>query len=128
MPRQESLVVSRPALGDDLPATARQRLREFAGPVLDDATLNDSLLVLSELVTNALLHGGISRSVNISFRLSGERMWVGVTQPGPFEDSNPDEGGMGLKLVERIANRWGVMESDNTSVVWFEMEPIGVNH
>lgn len=94
-----------------LPAI-RAWVRETAGDIGDDA-LTDLLLVVVELVTNAIEHGGGPRCLRLT-RTSTE---IGVE----VEDANLDEPtpgvsrfgvsahrGAGLVLVRRICRDWGV--------------------
>lgn len=77
-------------------------------------TRDEVELLVSELVTNAVLHGGslvtldvdcespdgISASVSDS-----STTWPVARRPGPM-----DEGGRGLELVDLISDAWGVRE------------------
>jgi hypothetical protein len=50
--------------------------------------------------------------------------FVAVTDaPGPFERAGPEEiGGWGLVMVERVADRWGIVSSDRPNQVRFELD------
>jgi hypothetical protein len=50
--------------------------------------------------------------------------FVAVTDaPGPFERAGPEEiGGWGLVMVERVADRWGIVSSDRPDQVRFELD------
>ena len=85
--------------------------------------LESVLLVVSELLTNAVLHGR-SESVGLSLVHDGAqgrvRIEVDDRTPGPrprprLPDAD-DEGGRGLLLVEAIGEQWGV--SKDGSVTW----------
>ena len=84
------------------------------------------LVMVSELVTNSVLHGGASEQdlIELSLAWRPEVLRVEVMDSGPgFGASlaDPDrQGGWGLQLVERMADRWGVIRTDAT-IVWFEM-------
>ena len=84
------------------------------------------LVMVSELVTNSVLHGGASEQDEIELSLSWrpDSLRVEVLDKGPgFGASlaDPDrQGGWGLQLVEKMADRWGVIRTDAT-IVWFEM-------
>jgi hypothetical protein len=41
----------------------------------------------------------------------------------PAADPLPAEGGMGLELVDRLADAWGTDRRGRTTLVWFEVEP-----
>ena len=82
--------------------------------------------MVSELVTNSVLHGGASDQdeIELSLAWNPDRIRVEVLDYGPgFGASlaDPDRsGGWGLQLVEKMADRWGVTRTGAT-VVWFEM-------
>jgi anti-sigma regulatory factor (Ser/Thr protein kinase) len=110
-----------------VPSVARQLVSErFAGTLSDDELATARLLV-SELVTNAVLHG----QGKITFRalLDQDRLLVEVIDNGAgpepavrerdFDD--PTGGGGGLVIVDAESSRWGVVESR----VWFELERAG---
>jgi anti-sigma regulatory factor (Ser/Thr protein kinase) len=87
-------------------------------------------LVVSELVTNSILHAGLSPDDRISLmvRVSAGSVRGRVCDPGPgFEAPSepcprPDlRGGWGLPIVETISDRWGV-ERNNHACVWFEID------
>src|SRR5204863_1301862 len=92
-----------------------------------ESTLEDLRLLVSELVTNAVRHGGADEAGVVSLRLLLEplRIRVEVTDMGPGFDLNVpttrDEGGWGLVFVDRLADRWGI-EHDGATKVWFEID------
>ena len=99
------------------PAQARHALvEEFA--CLESPARQQSELVASELVTNAVLHG----CGPIVFRADrrGDRLRIevddGLTGMGP-----PDEGSRGLDLVARVAAAWGVQRHEPGKTVWAEV-------
>jgi len=93
-------------------------------------------LLLTELVTNAVRHGGAHRgeTVDVVFQLSNEWVRVAVTDPGSGFEWRPAEatrepraGGYGLVLVDEIARRWGIERRGDRNVVWFEIEDQSVS-
>jgi anti-sigma regulatory factor (Ser/Thr protein kinase) len=95
--------------------------------------LRDTLeLLVSELVTNSVLHGDLGPSDWISLEVSsdGQRIRVVVRDPGVglhrdhrVVHPHPGEvGGWGLVLVDRLATRWGIAPGAS-SEVWFELDP-----
>jgi anti-sigma regulatory factor (Ser/Thr protein kinase) len=114
-------------------ASAPFKARELLARVLSDHAGTERLargqLALSEVVSNAVRHGGTDRSTHI--RVSIERtdghVHVTVTQPGPVPERPSivemptawSTGGYGLAIVDTIADRWGV-RLDPPSV-WFEL-------
>jgi anti-sigma regulatory factor (Ser/Thr protein kinase) len=85
-------------------------------------------LLVSELVTNAIRHGGgLDVAVSVEL-LPGERVCIGVTDTGhgsPVLRSPTvtDEHGRGLHLVGLLADRWGVRRdrAGQAKTVWFEL-------
>jgi anti-sigma regulatory factor (Ser/Thr protein kinase) len=100
-------------------------LRSSVPPkVVEDATL-----LVSELVTNAVRHAmksGISE-VEVRIRNDPGRIRVVVSDPGdgfvmkPRLPTASESAGWGLYLVDRIADRWGVLTKDRNEV-WFEID------
>ena len=89
-----------------------------------DDLIDDVALVVGELFTNALLHGGGSAGVDISPIADGIRIEVrdGSRIP-PMLGRPTDESltGRGLRLVDRIAARWGAEAEPAGKVVWAEL-------
>ena len=109
--------------------TARHALDRLAN-LLSPEKLEDVRLVVSELVTNSILHAGLSPDDRISLmvRVSAGSVRGRVCDPGPgFEAPSepcprPDlRGGWGLPIVETISDRWGV-ERNRHTCVWFEID------
>lgn len=104
------------------------RARRFARTSLPDADpeiVADAELVVTELVTNALLHGAPPFVVRVENR--GDRVRVEVEDRGrhlpvrPMHDAEAMTG-RGLKLVSTLAASWGVERSANDAkVVWAEL-------
>jgi len=91
-------------------------------------TLEDLQLLVSEVVTNAVRHGGGSEGEPITLRLV-ERpgtIRVEVSDDGPgFERHSPTprtDGGWGLFFVDKLASRWDVESTPRSTLVWFEMD------
>ncbi|WP_217170028.1 ATP-binding protein [Streptomyces sp. AC512_CC834] len=87
----------------------------------------DVLLCVSELVTNALLHGVPPGRLFLLFlRYDGRVLRVEVHDSGPgvprITDGRDgrDEGGRGLVLVAALSDEWGVREREPGKAVWCE--------
>lgn len=95
---------------------------------------DDVLLLVTELVTNAVRHGGgeRERSIKVDVRPRADRIRVEVLDPGTeFEpptalSAGDSSGGWGLYLVDRIADCWGVRATPSGTGVWFEI-PAGAS-
>jgi serine phosphatase RsbU (regulator of sigma subunit) len=111
-----------------LPADPKsvRRARDAAGRQLDEWGLEElafgTELVISELVTNALLHG----SAPITLRLVKDSVLVceisdcSHTAPHPRHARDFDEGGRGLELVAQLTTRWGTRYTDDGKTIWTE--------
>ncbi|WP_329336273.1 ATP-binding protein [Streptomyces sp. NBC_00663] len=91
---------------------------------------DDLSLCVSELATNALLHGAPpGRGFLLRVRYDGDVLRVEVHDSGGGEPCVPeyaDEGGRGLFLVAALADKWGVGQRDPGKVVWCEfVHPAG---
>ena len=83
---------------------------------------------MSEVVTNAVLHGGVGEApVTVSPLADGVRIEVvdpAATFPAaPVETALDTPGGLGLGIVDSLSTRWGVTPAFEGKVVWFELEP-----
>jgi anti-sigma regulatory factor (Ser/Thr protein kinase) len=112
--------------------TARHALDRLAN-FLPSEKLEDVRLVVSELVTNSILHAGLSSSDQISLKVtvSDRAVRGSVCDSGPgFRirsklGPRPDmSGGWGLPIVETISDRWGV-ERNSHVCVWFAIDREG---
>ena len=115
------------ASGAQAPERARAWLRNVTAWLPEDTEITLTLLV-SELITNAVRHGGAAREdlIELELRALDEGIGVTVSDAGPGfapteRDAPLDEpGGWGLVLVDQLADRWGVVRDDRTRV-WFEL-------
>jgi anti-sigma regulatory factor (Ser/Thr protein kinase) len=97
--------------------------------VLSASVRQDVLLLVTELVTNAVRHAevGPEQSLRVELQFSPRRVRVQVFDPGTGftrtrAPSRGDEsGGWGLFLVDRIAYRWGIRRTASGTCVWFEI-------
>lgn len=119
-----------PRLDAGFPSEARSvaQARAFAQRVLEswrEDDLGDTVtLLLSELVTNAVVHA--ASAPNVAIHLMPDRVHVEVTdadstQLHPVEASPDAESGRGLALVEALAYRWGQVALPDGKVVWFDV-------
>ena len=116
--------------GPDAGVAARQAVLASNG-ALSASVRADVLLLVTELVTNAVRHAGVGpeHTVRVGLRRLPQRVRVEVTDPGSgfarvHPRANGDEsGGWGLLLVDRIADRWGVWPTASGTCVWFEIRP-----
>ena len=93
-----------------------------------DADLADAAgLLVSELVTNAIVHARTDVTLRVTIRRGVLRIEVAdgsPVVPTPRRTSALAGTGRGLQLVDRLANRWGVQKSRGGKTIWFELSPI----
>lgn len=112
---------------DSASRTARRALRDWCGDHVDADLLTAAEQLVSELATNAYLHG--LGEITMCARLDDDRLLVEVIDEGSgFERELRRKdfrqiGGWGLEIVDDIASRWGLHEG--TTHVWFELERRG---
>ncbi len=116
------------------PMAASEARHAFAAAQesLSEAERQPVLLMLTELVTNAVRHGeGAERPRGVAVKVvqSPEAVGAAVTNPGGgFEwhgresDDLLEPGGYGLLLVDRMSSRWGIDRAPGATTVWFELD------
>lgn len=92
---------------------------------VDPSISGDLMLLVSELVTNAVRHArGDAFEVRLEVKPDVLRLEVHDDGSG-FEPeiapSDDGSGGYGLYIVDRLADRWGV-ERDARGVIWLEVD------
>jgi anti-sigma regulatory factor (Ser/Thr protein kinase) len=116
-------------LAPEAASQARAVVNQELGSSVSAKVLEEATLLVSELVTNAVRHApraGIPE-VELRLKLDPERVRVVVSDPGAGFVAEPrlptasESSGWGLYLVDRIADRWGVITKDR-SEVWFEID------
>lgn len=112
--------LSFPALSTSVGA-ARRSLSQH--PALAEDLRRDMALVASEVVANAVLHGGCGPHdavrIRAEYRLGSARITVSDGGPGfdPVTAPRRQDGGFGLRIVDTLAERWGIAPGS----VWFEL-------
>ena len=103
--------------------TARSVISDRFAEQLGPDRVGELLLVVSELVTNAVSHG--RGAITLKLRVDRDGVYGEVVdQGGGFEremrERGPDEfNGRGLMIVDALSRRWGIHEG--TTHVWFEL-------
>jgi anti-sigma regulatory factor (Ser/Thr protein kinase) len=109
------------------PQTARRALEEHFAGAVDGPLLASVELLTTELVSNAVRHGGADDGETVILHLATAPgcLRVEVCDPGAgFEPGRPTpygEGGYGLFLVSEVSSRWGVSHDDG-NCAWFEFD------
>ena len=115
---RSSVGVARHAFADELLASGVGR------PVLEDA-----VLVLSELLSNAIKHaaplpGG---SITIRWEIRPECLHLEITDGGALTRPHAAAaaasavGGRGLDIVRTVCSQWGVTEGEKSVTVWADL-------
>jgi anti-sigma regulatory factor (Ser/Thr protein kinase) len=111
--------------GPEAGAKARRALSKLRADI--DPPLMETLrLLVTELVANSVRHAR-AETVLLKVLVGRSVVLTEVTDEGPGFDPadtgspGTDESGWGLFLVERLADRWGVHQADETTRVWFEL-------
>jgi anti-sigma regulatory factor (Ser/Thr protein kinase) len=122
------------SLNGGLEAGGRARRALLAGNgAVPASARGDILLLVSELVTNAVRHAGVGpdQSVRVQLERWPRRVRVEVAHNGhgfehqPVPPPSGSTGGWGLVLVDRIADRWGITTETGRTCVWFELRSAG---
>lgn len=115
---------------------ARRRLRaDLRDSGAAEAVIDDAILVLSELLSNAYRHAqpldggqlvrvrwsrGSDGTVTIAVTDGG-----GPTRPLPCSPSVTARGGRGLTIITALAREWGVDDDPGAVTVWAVLAPGG---
>ena len=113
-------------------AEARAAVTSRLADALDGDLLRDVHLLVSEVVNNSVVHGGVDEDgwIEIAVGADDERIRCEVRdsgvqgEPVPRAPDFDNGGGFGLFLVEAMAARWG-SERDTHLTVWFELDRAG---
>ena len=116
--------------GPSAPRRAREAVAALLDGVIDETRRYKVVLLVSELVTNSVVHAGVDENgtVRIELLISGALLRVAVIDHG--SDGAPRlravdrdrGGGMGLRLVDQASDKWGVEFNARTRTeVWFEV-------
>ncbi|WP_433517243.1 ATP-binding protein [Nonomuraea sp. CA-143628] len=110
--------------------------RDWAGSLLSagipPSFLDDALLLLSEVVTNAITHSdsahALGGQVAVQITRIGTTVRVVVadagsatTAPAVRAPTLDDDGGRGMWLVDLLAEEWGFHRDETGGSVWFRL-------
>ncbi|WP_345714028.1 SpoIIE family protein phosphatase [Kineococcus glutinatus] len=107
-------------------AAARRFLRAELGGWRLEEVVDTSELVISELVTNALVHTDEPPVVTLRYVSEAGELTLAVrdrsTRLPQERVADPEApGGRGLLVVERLADSWGVTPHEDGKTVWAEL-------
>jgi anti-sigma regulatory factor (Ser/Thr protein kinase) len=105
---------------------ARKFITDFCGAAeMPEEVCQTAALIVSELVTNAIIHGRTSATIEV--HPPGDVLRVAVRDDNPVlppVGDKPDlnaESGRGLMIVRALADRWGIERAADGKAVWFEL-------
>jgi anti-sigma regulatory factor (Ser/Thr protein kinase) len=111
-------------LGLEAPAAARRVVRSVLASwgMHDERWLHEATVVISELVANAVRHGGGCLSLDLQAH-DGD-VTIGAADGSsvvPRRRDADDDGGRGLAIVEALVTRWGVHSHEGGKRVWAQL-------
>jgi len=111
-------------LGSYAPRMARRAVSAvLAGwGFTDPDWLDEASILVSELVTNAVNHGG--GCLELRVQAHGDQVTVSAADGSsvvPRRRRPDDAGGRGLELIEALSARWGVEDHEGGKRVWIEL-------
>ena len=116
------------ALPPDVPTVrlARQATRDTLAAWQLSHLQEAAVLVVSELVTNALRHARDTGAIGLELTSAGTALRVEVQDGDPTwrkmrSLADCDESGFGFVLVDALAVRWGVRRVCGGKAVWAEL-------
>ena len=106
---------------------ARQTTRDSLATWRLASLEETAVLLVSELVTNAVRHARGSNAITLELEASQSRLRIEVTDtdprwPQPRTPAGFDESGFGFVLVDALAGKWGVRETATGKAVWAEVD------
>ena len=115
--------------GDDAPTRARRWVRSQLEGDIPAATASDAALLVSELVTNSVVHAQVGPRGVLTVAVStiDDRLRIAVTDPGSrlrprmLAPDPETPGGLGLLLVDELCETWGVWHDLGATCVWCEL-------
>lgn len=118
--RPKTLSVALPPV----PESARRARRAIVQGGLDPDLDHTVSLLTTELVTNSVRHvvGGGDVRVEATLTEGFARVEVVDGGPGFDPDVRHEVNGFGLRLVDKLASRWGVDRGGGEFRVWFEVD------
>jgi anti-sigma regulatory factor (Ser/Thr protein kinase) len=111
--------------------TARRALDGWLTDLVGERIADDVRLAASELIDNAVRHGGLGPDDVIVFSAvaTEDIVRIRIEQPTTVADvrvvdpvdRGAAEAGFGLRIVQEVATDWGVLD-ERPGAVWFEVD------
>ncbi|MCL9794260.1 ATP-binding protein [Frankia sp. AgKG'84/4] len=116
-------------IGPDIRAVSEMRRavhRMCRDAKLSADVCDTAVLLTSETLTNAIVHGGTAAHLVVRTSAGGVRVEVTDGSRRPPVDTPADTDathGRGVGLINSLATRWGVRRHPPGKTVWFEVAP-----
>jgi anti-sigma regulatory factor (Ser/Thr protein kinase) len=106
---------------------ARQATRAVLTAWRLDHVEETAVLVVSELVTNAVRHAKGTDVIAVDLQAARTCLRIEIQDadrhwPQPRVPAGFDESGFGFVLVDALAGTWGVRETETGKAVWAELD------
>ena len=105
-------------------AAARHRVHDLLVRAGREDLVDTCVLLVSEVVTNALLHAGTVMRLRAALGPGGVRVEVrdgSPHLPAPRGYATTSGTGRGLRMLESMVDDWGVTRHEGGKTVWFEV-------
>jgi anti-sigma regulatory factor (Ser/Thr protein kinase) len=121
-----SLMTGTPTLSMTLPSvpeSATRARRALVRHGLEDDIEHAVTLLVTEVVANSVRHAASCTDVHVAATIEPGYVRIEVLDTGPGFDPEirHETDGYGLRLVDKLATRWGV-ERGRGTLVWFEVD------
>ena len=113
-------------LGVEAPGDARRAVTAVlhGWGFRDPLWLQQAAVIASELVTNAVLHGGGCVELRVQAHEGGVRLSVADGSSVVPRRREPDDGGgRGIAVIEALSAGWGVQDHQGGKRVWVDLTP-----
>lgn len=104
------------------PALARAAVPSVLPP-LPATRVADLQLLVSELISDAVERSGATAGDDIRVVVSAPKGRVRVELVAAGGTPRPIDAGWSMRLLDRLASRWGYDEDHGPARIWFEISP-----
>jgi anti-sigma regulatory factor (Ser/Thr protein kinase) len=112
-------------------ASARAGRRAVAAVLtgwgLPSYAVDDAVLIVSELVANAVIH--VREEASLELEVAYGESWLRLSladgssvRPLIRQAARGDESGRGMAIVNALSDRWGVEDHQGGKRIWFEVD------
>lgn len=125
--RAERVAITVPSVPTSVAAVRRYTVGVCRDAGLEAELVDNAALLVSEVATNALVHG--CGDVRVTAYVTGASLRVEVSDedpgmPEPRHAGVLDEGGRGLALLEALSADWGTDSTPAGKTVWFVLDGV----